>query len=167
MAHKTLVNGTAYEISGGKTLVNGTGYKIKSGKTMVGGTVYEVGFAPATAILTITASNSARDYLAVYGTYTTLHIRYTTPDGISGTLEINDNGTYKILKGSYEFPVGTTIRIESEARNSKIYQYLYLNGTLVNESDIGWDYIQTLTTNTVISEIERSYMYTRIDITEE
>lgn len=44
MAHKTLVGGTAYEISGGRTLINGTGYEIKGGKTLVGGTVYEVGF---------------------------------------------------------------------------------------------------------------------------
>ena len=45
MAHKTLIGGTAYEISGGKTLVDGTAYSIKNGKTLVGGTVYEVGFA--------------------------------------------------------------------------------------------------------------------------
>ena len=44
MAHKTLINGTAYEISGGRTLVNGTGYSIDKGKTLVGGTAYEVGF---------------------------------------------------------------------------------------------------------------------------
>ena len=44
MAHKTLVGGTAYEITGGKTLVNGTAYSNKSGKTLVGGTAYEVGF---------------------------------------------------------------------------------------------------------------------------
>lgn len=44
MAHKTLIGGTAYEISGGKTLVGGTAYSIAGGKTLVGGTVYEVGF---------------------------------------------------------------------------------------------------------------------------
>lgn len=44
MGHKTLIGGTAYEISGGKTLVNGTAYSIDKGKTLVGGTAYEVGF---------------------------------------------------------------------------------------------------------------------------
>ena len=44
MAHKTLVGGTAYEISGGKTLVNGTAYSIDRGKTLISGTAYEVGF---------------------------------------------------------------------------------------------------------------------------
>lgn len=42
MAHKTSINGTAYEIKGGKTLINGTAYKIKSGKTLVGGTAYGI-----------------------------------------------------------------------------------------------------------------------------
>lgn len=44
MAHKTLIGGTAYEISGGKTLVGGTAYSIDKGKTLVGGTAYEIGF---------------------------------------------------------------------------------------------------------------------------
>lgn len=42
MAQKTLVDGTAYEISGGRTLVNGTGYTIKSGRTLVDGTGYTI-----------------------------------------------------------------------------------------------------------------------------
>lgn len=45
MAHKALVNGTAYEISGGKTLVDGTAYEIGGGKTLVDGTAYEISFA--------------------------------------------------------------------------------------------------------------------------
>lgn len=46
MAHKTLVNGTAHEISGGKTMVAGTAYTIKSGRTLVGGTGYNLSFLP-------------------------------------------------------------------------------------------------------------------------
>jgi len=44
MAQKTLIGGTAYEISGGKTLVGGTAYSIDKGKTLVGGTAYEIPF---------------------------------------------------------------------------------------------------------------------------
>ncbi len=44
MAHKTLIGGTAYEISGGKTLIDSTVYEIKNGKALVGGTVHEIGF---------------------------------------------------------------------------------------------------------------------------
>lgn len=46
MAHKTLVNGTAHEISGGKTMVAGTAYTVKSGRTLVGGTGYNLSFLP-------------------------------------------------------------------------------------------------------------------------
>lgn len=44
MAHKTLIGGTAYEISGGKTLISGTVYDITGGKTLIDGTAYEIGF---------------------------------------------------------------------------------------------------------------------------
>jgi hypothetical protein len=60
MAHKTLINGTAYSISGGKTLVNGTAYSIKNGKTLVDGTAYGINFAPSTAIITITGIPHSR-----------------------------------------------------------------------------------------------------------
>lgn len=54
MAHKTLVNGTAYNITGGKSMVSGTTYSIKGGKTLVGGTGYNISFGggePAYAML--------------------------------------------------------------------------------------------------------------------
>ena len=44
MAHKTLIGGTAYEVSGGKTLIGGTAYSIAGGKTLIGGTGYDVNF---------------------------------------------------------------------------------------------------------------------------
>lgn len=45
-AHKTLVNGTAYEVKGGKCLVNGTVYNIKKGRTLIDGTGYDINFEP-------------------------------------------------------------------------------------------------------------------------
>ena len=44
MAHKTLVGGTAYNISRGKSMVSGTAYNIKGGRTLVGGTGYNISF---------------------------------------------------------------------------------------------------------------------------
>ena len=44
MAHKTMVGGTTYDITGGRTLVGGTGYGIKKGRTLVGGTGYDITF---------------------------------------------------------------------------------------------------------------------------
>lgn len=46
-AHKTLVNGTVYEVHGGKCLVNGTSYDIKKGRTLINGTEYDITFAPS------------------------------------------------------------------------------------------------------------------------
>ena len=46
MAHKTLVNGTAYEVKGGKCLINGTAYSVKKGRTLIGGTGYDITFGP-------------------------------------------------------------------------------------------------------------------------
>lgn len=43
--HKTLVNGTVYEVKGGKCLVNGTVYSIKKGRTLINGTGHDITFA--------------------------------------------------------------------------------------------------------------------------
>ena len=46
MAHKTRINGTIYDVQGGKCRVNGTGYEIKKGRTLIGGTGYDITFKP-------------------------------------------------------------------------------------------------------------------------
>lgn len=58
MSHKTLVNGTVYEVGGGKTLIDGVAYSIDKGKTLVGGTAYEVGFAKPMISFTIRESSN-------------------------------------------------------------------------------------------------------------
>ena len=44
MAHKALINGTAYDVKGGKCLINGTVYSVKKGRTLIGGTGYDITF---------------------------------------------------------------------------------------------------------------------------
>lgn len=44
MAHKTLISGTAYSVTGGRELIDGTGYGCKAGKTLIGGTAFTVPF---------------------------------------------------------------------------------------------------------------------------
>ena len=51
MSHKTLVNGTAYEVKGGKCLVNGTSYDIKKGRTLINGTGEDIVFSSGSPIL--------------------------------------------------------------------------------------------------------------------
>ena len=51
MAHKTLINGTAYDIAGGKTLVEGTSYSVKNGKVLIDGTEHDISLLlPAVAL---------------------------------------------------------------------------------------------------------------------
>jgi hypothetical protein len=47
MAHKALINGTAYDVKGGKCLVNGTSYSVKKGRTLIDGTGYDITFKPS------------------------------------------------------------------------------------------------------------------------
>jgi hypothetical protein len=44
LSHKTLVGGTAYNITGGKSMVSGTSYDIVGGRTLTGGTGYDISF---------------------------------------------------------------------------------------------------------------------------
>lgn len=44
MAHKTMIAGTAYAVTGGKTLAGGTAYSVSKGITLIGGTEYTIPF---------------------------------------------------------------------------------------------------------------------------
>lgn len=108
MAHKTLIGGTAYEISGGKPLVNGTAYSIDKGKTLVGGTAYEVGFGPPPATITITEG----------------------PGSTAACIEI-DGVTYN-SPTTVSVPVGTVVKCYAYAANTYGYAaggYIYLSET--------------------------------------
>lgn len=54
MAHKTLIDGTAYEIKGGRDLIGGTGYAKKKGRVLVNGTGYDIPFSKGVPLNTIT-----------------------------------------------------------------------------------------------------------------
>ena len=60
-SHKTLIDGTGYDIKAGKCLVGGTAYTLKKGRTLIGGTAYEISFGPdiCTLIIKGTAEGSA------------------------------------------------------------------------------------------------------------
>lgn len=56
MAHKTMIDGTSYEISGGKTLIDGATYSITGGKTLVDGATYGIEFGkPPSKYLTFSS----------------------------------------------------------------------------------------------------------------
>ena len=45
--HKTLINGTLYDVKGGKCMVNGTVYNILKGRTLIDGTGWDITFPSA------------------------------------------------------------------------------------------------------------------------
>lgn len=96
MAHKTLVNGTSYEISGGKTLVNGTAYSISGGKTLVGGTAYGIGFGTPVGDLAVGSSV----YLKYMGTpYEFLIVHQGLPDAT--LYDASCDGTWLLMKNIF------------------------------------------------------------------
>lgn len=70
MAHKTKIDGTNYEVDGGKTLISGTAYDIKGGKTLVNGTAYDISFGPST--ITFSVEDYYGDIQSDFYTYTAL-----------------------------------------------------------------------------------------------
>lgn len=108
MAHRTLIDGTAYEVSRGKTLVDGTAYSIKKGNTLVDGTAYEIGFKKMITLTVVKGADYALNpvddsklsYVLGYdfGTYEflegteELHVDAYSPMGKSSACEISING---------------------------------------------------------------------------
>ena len=113
MAHKTLIDGTAYSISGGKALVDGTAYKIKSGKTLVGGTAYSIEFGGGD-MATITFGDMSGGYVEIDG------VRYA---GSNTTVNV-PLGTTIVCSASFHGCDNDACKTGSA--------YIYLNNSQVN-----------------------------------
>lgn len=104
MAHKTLIDGTAYTVSGGRTLADGTSYNVKNGKVLVDGTAYDISFILPPAILNLWGGNVqesnnincityANGYWAVGGQYydgTNYYARIAYSTSLNGTWSVNN-----------------------------------------------------------------------------
>ena len=70
MAHKAMIDGTAYEVGGGKAMAGGTVYDIANGKTLVDGTIRELAFSNAGPVtLNITAGAGSGNIIGGMDTY--------------------------------------------------------------------------------------------------
>lgn len=90
MAHKTLISGTAYSVTGGRELIGGTDYGCKAGKTLIGGTAFDVPFGSSEYTLTISGGSTERD-----GAY----VKYGEMKHTSGTLHIPVGGNVDVIVG--------------------------------------------------------------------
>ena len=83
MAHKTLISGTAYSVTGGRELIGGTGYDCKAGKTLIGGTAFTVPFSKGIPLSTITPG--AILYLNESGSHVPFYIaKHDYESGLNG-----------------------------------------------------------------------------------
>ena len=113
MAHKTLIDGTAYDIGGGVTLVEGTSYSVKNGKVLIDGTEYDISFLLPAGVLDLWGSTKsynsincityANGYWVVGGQYydgSTSYARIayaTSPDSTWTTKDLWYNAGYNNL----------------------------------------------------------------------
>lgn len=103
MAHKTLISGTAYSVTGGRELIGGTGYGCKAGKTLIGGTAFTVPLGSAKYTITLTGSGGKITYNGVEQTetftvaagesITITATAFTTSVGVPQSAIIQLNGT--------------------------------------------------------------------------
>ena len=134
MAHKTLIDGTAYEISGGKTLVDGTAYSIKEGKTLIDGTEHEIGFSKT---LTITGNGGYKAFVAT------------------------DNATY--YEGEVTIPFTGSMEIYCRAYGvSGRAGAIFLNGEVVKMNTNYAEYNYTATGNVKIKLSYSTYNNTNV-----
>lgn len=131
MPGKTMIGGTAYDVTPGSVMVGGTVYTIKEGKTMVGGTAYSIKFAKGTplseysvgSIVKLNYSGTAREFIVVH---------QGKPSSI---YDDSCDGTWLLMKDIYTFNQWHTSNSNSY-KASTIHSYL--NSTFLGlfDSDI-------------------------------
>lgn len=134
MAHKTLIDGTAYDTKGGRCLVDGTGYSIKKGRTLVDGTGYDIVFDQLCTV-TITGTGTATGY------YT-----YVEIDGV----------TYETA-ATIQVPIGTTMLASGFYQSSgpnKGCGGVFLNSTAVATGTQGQNTFNYTITGDITVEFE-------------
>lgn len=115
MAHKTIINGTDYEVTGGTTLVDGTGRTINGGSTLVDGTGYGIEFIP-------------NEFIIFDGANGGLNPDLTFTDVSGGGVTLSDT---KITANTNKDSYRPTYRISGIpfSKYSKLYFNYYVNGT--------------------------------------
>lgn len=128
MGHKSLIGGTAYEITGGKTLIDGTAYSIAGGRTLVDGTAYNVSFGSKVEIGTLAVGSSV--YMNVNGAAKEFIIVHQGKP--SSLYDDSCNGAWLLMKDIYESRAWHS-SYSNSYKASTIRTYL--NGTFLNLFD--------------------------------
>lgn len=129
MSHKTLVNGTSYDVKGGKCLVNGTSYDIKKGRTLIGGTGYDITL-PGVGTMVSTLRVGQSVYAKVNGAAKEFIVVHQGKP--SSLYDESCNGTWLLMKDIYERRQWNGANV-NKLENSAIHAYL--NNTFLNLFD--------------------------------
>lgn len=141
MAHRTLINGTAYDISGGRELIGGTGYAKKKGRVLVNGTGYDVPFSSGIPLSTV---------------------------ALGDILMLNENGSpvpFYVCKHDYESGLngaGRTLLVRKDCRDGKMFNSSGFNRYAGGEMDtwLNDTWIKLLDTNVQTEMGETKFYYT-------
>lgn len=93
MAHKTLISGTGYDVSGGRELIGGTGYAKKKGRVLVNGTGYDIPFAKGS----YTIDMSWKYVLSQYGSVKDIQMPTLTYPSTEGSVSFGSKAQYVYL----------------------------------------------------------------------
>lgn len=165
MAQKAMVDGTVYELSGGKTMVDGTAYTIHGGKTMVDGTVYEISM-----VQNITVKIQIRvdteyggDFSGTGLTLTIAGKSYAIPPSNATTENLATGFTQKTF--TISVPTGSSLYVTASHTNiyGSYYGGVYLNSKYVNN----YSHTMTLSDNAYISVtcVTGEFSYRTVSIT--
>lgn len=134
MAHKTLIDGTAYAVKGGRELIGGTGYAKKKGRVLLNGTGYDIPFSSGIPIGTLPVGSVVK--IGVNGkSYDFLVVNQGIPSN-SSLYDSSCDGTWLLMRDIYEKRQWSAIN-SNVLENSTIQSYL--NSTFLNliDSDVG------------------------------
>lgn len=130
--HKTLIDGTAYDVKSGKCLINGTAYAIQKGRTLINGTGYDIALVSGTPISALPVGSTVK--IAVNGTLRDfLVVNQGIPSG-STLYDDSCNGTWLLMKDCYETRQWYS-QLYNSYGDSDIHSYL--NGTFLALIDSG------------------------------
>lgn len=93
MAHKTLISGTGYDVSGGRELIGGTGYAKKKGRVLVNGTGYDIPFVKGS----YTIDMSWKYVLSQYDSVKDIQMPTLTYPSTEGSVSFGSKAQYVYL----------------------------------------------------------------------
>lgn len=138
MAHKTLIDGTAYTVKSGTAKIDGTGYRLYGGRTMVGGTSYNIKLSYPVQVTVTTKNASANNWGYVL---------------IKGK---------KRTEGTFELERGTSITLAAAGSTNSVAR-IFIDGYPVAEKAVGtqgevnYEYLLMGNCNIVIARSSSAY----------